>query len=86
MTKDDQPMTIKRYFNILGRDLVYLKFIMEAYEGIATLSTADKKNSVVVIAYSNFFAETVNNVLEALRQDMALVEVEAPLTDGLPST
>lgn len=79
-------MTFKRYFHIMGRDLVYLKFIMEAYEGIATLSTADKKNSIVVVMYSDFFAGTVNNVLEALGQEIALVEVEAPLTGALPST
>ncbi|KAF0218690.1 MAG: hypothetical protein FD174_2783 [Geobacteraceae bacterium] len=71
-------MTCKRYFHITGRDLVYLKFIMEAYEGVATLSTADKRNGVVVIAYSDFFAETVNDLLATLREEISLVEVEEP--------
>ena len=39
-----------RYFRVARRELVYLKFILEAYEGMSTLSTVDRSGGIVRLA------------------------------------
>jgi len=71
----DQTTEITRYFQIARHDLVYLKFIVEAHEGIATLSTADRRTSTVAITYHRYFAEEINSLLESLGTEIAMKEV-----------
>ncbi len=71
-------VTHDRYFRVTGHDLVYLKFIVEAYEGHATLSTVDKKNGVVVIKYGDCFATPMGALLRALEGEISLVEIDPP--------
>jgi hypothetical protein len=73
--------THKRYFRVTGRDLVYLKFILEAYEGLATMSTADKANGIVSVTYSDCFAATVDALLTALSGEISLSEVNSPVAE-----
>lgn len=70
-----QPTEITRYFQVARHDLAYLKFIVEAHEGIATLSTADRKTSTVAITYHRYFAEELNSLLESLGTEIAIKEV-----------
>ncbi|WP_306533912.1 DUF4911 domain-containing protein [Geobacter sp.] len=70
-----QPNEITRYFQVARRDLAYLKFIVEAHEGLATLSTADRETSTVVITYSSYFTEEMNSLLESLGTEIAMQEV-----------
>lgn len=70
-----QPIEITRYFQVARRDLVYLKFIVEAHEGIATLSTADRESGTVAITYHRYFTEEVNSLLESLGTEIAIKEV-----------
>jgi hypothetical protein len=39
----------RRYFRVGRRDLAYLKFIIEAYDGLATLSTVEREGAIVSI-------------------------------------
>lgn len=72
-----QPTEITRFFQVPRHDLAYLKFIVEAYEGLATLSTADRKTSTVVITYNSYFAETLDALLKSLGTEIAIKEVSA---------
>ena len=56
-----------RYFRLDRRDLVYLKFILEAYEGLATLSTVQQEEPVVKISCPSSFASDVADLIRALR-------------------
>ncbi len=78
--------TKSRYFRVERRDLVYLKFILEAYEGLAVLSTVEREGAVVRIAYPHFSAEDVDDLLKALAKEMAIAEVPRPAgcSDTLP--
>lgn len=67
--------TIIRYFKVQRRDLAYLKFIVESYEGLATLSTADREGGVVVVSYSSCFAKDMGALMESLGTEIALEEV-----------
>ncbi|GFO58237.1 DUF4911 domain-containing protein [Geomonas silvestris] len=69
--------TEDRYFQLASKDLVYLKFVLEAYEGLCTMSTVDGKRGIVKVNYPLPFAEDVHDLLEALCGEIALIEVGA---------
>ena len=75
-----------RYFRVKKHDLVYLKFILEAYEGLAVLSTVEREGAVVRIGYPHFSAMDVDALLLALSAEIEMTEVAKPagLADGLP--
>jgi len=76
-----------RYFRIARRDLVYLKFILEAYEGLTLLSTVDPEGAVVRISNTGFFENDLKLLIRALAREIELKEVPRPdgCPDGLPN-
>ena len=67
--------TENRYFQLAGRDLVYMKFILEAYEGLSTMSTVDPKKVIVRVNYPRPFAGDVAALMDALSAEIAITEV-----------
>ena len=67
--------TDSRYFQLASRDLVYMKFILEAYEGLSTMSTVDGKRGIVRVSYPLPFAGDVAALLDALGAEIAVTEV-----------
>ncbi len=74
---ESTPM-VTRYFRVARPDLVYLKFILEAYEGLSTLTTVEKRAAVVRLTYAPSFHGVMDGLLRALGEEIALDEVEAP--------
>ena len=64
-----------RYFQLASRDLVYMKFILEAYEGLCTMSTVDGKRGIVRVSYQRPLAGDVAALLDALSAEIAVTEV-----------
>lgn len=64
-----------RYYQLASRDLVYMKFILEAYEGLSTMSTIDGKRGIVKVEYPVPFAADVAALMEALATEIAVTEV-----------
>jgi len=75
-----------RYYRVNRRDLVYLKFILEAYEGLALLSTIEREGAIVRIAYPHFAEGDVADLMRAMAGEINLSEVPRPegYQDGLP--
>ena len=69
---------ITRFFQLHRHDLVYLKFIQEAYEGLSFMSTADRKSCIVRISYPHSAAVDMEGLLTALAREITLTEVAAP--------
>jgi hypothetical protein len=67
--------TANRYYQLAGRDLVYMKFILEAYEGLSTMSTVDGKRGIVRVNYPVAFAADIAALMEALAKEIAVTEV-----------
>ena len=78
--------SLARYFRVSRHDLVYLKFILEAYEGLAVLSTIEREGAIVRIGYPHFSARDVDALLLALSAEIEITEVAMPVgyADGLP--
>ena len=64
-----------RFFQLASRDLVYMKFILEAYEGLCTMSTVDGKRGIVRVSYQRPFAGDLVALMDALGSEIAVTEV-----------
>lgn len=71
-----QGAMICRYFKVAHRDMVFLKFILEAYEGMNVMSTVDNKAGVIRIAIMRGFLDDMDRLLAELGQQVAMEPVE----------
>lgn len=72
--------TTQRYFRIDRRDISYLRFILEAYEGIAVLTTVDARDGIVKVLIAPGSEHLVVDVLDALcaRRDILMEPLSDP--------
>ncbi len=66
--------TCTRFFRVARRDLAYVKFIIEAYEGLAVLSTVERHEAIVSIATPSCRAAELDLFLDALSREIAMTE------------
>ena len=67
--------TSSRYYKLASRDMVYMKFILEAYEGLSTMSTIDGKKGIVRVNFTLGFADDLAALMEALSKEISVTEV-----------
>jgi hypothetical protein len=66
---------ICRYFKVAHRDMVYLKFILEAYEGMNVMSTVDNKAGIIRIAIMPGFVADMDGLLVDLGRQVTMEPV-----------
>ncbi len=71
--------SLTRYFQVDRRDMVFLKFILEAYEGMSTLSTFDNKAGIVQLTVPCGFSDDMAGLIDALAGEISLTELFPPL-------
>jgi Domain of unknown function (DUF4911) len=64
----------RRFFRVDRRELAYLKFIVEAYEGLTILSTVEKEVPVISITSPSCLASEIDLLLAALSREVAMTE------------
>lgn len=74
--------TCTKYFRVDRRELAYLKFIVEAYEGLAVLSTVDREGSVVKLTAPSALEADLDLLLAALAQEITMTETVPPRASG----
>jgi hypothetical protein len=67
---------IFRYFKVVHRDMVYLKFILEAYEGMNVMSTVDNVTGIIRIAIMEGFEADMDALLAELGKQVPMEPVE----------
>lgn len=67
---------ICRYFRVAKRDMVYLKFILEAYEGMNVMTTVDNTNGIIRIVLMPGFEEDMDGLLAELGTRVTMEPVE----------
>ncbi len=70
--------SVKRFFTVKRSDIAYLRFIIESYEGLATLSTVDAKNGLVSLSIPPCFASEADRLVRALENEIAIKETVFP--------
>ncbi len=71
-------MMIRRYYRIPQREIGYLRFILESYDGLAFARTLDPRMALVEIAYPDSRERDAHELLIALAEEIPLTETEPP--------
>lgn len=66
------------FYRVARKDLVLLKFILEAYEGMSTMSTVDKAAGIVRISIPAGFVADMESLLAALSGTFQLQQTTFP--------
>jgi hypothetical protein len=71
--------SLKRYYRMDRRAIHLLRFFLEAYDGIAGLSTIDARAGLVVLHVAPGCEDEVAALIEEMQQDILLQPVEPPM-------
>jgi hypothetical protein len=77
------PNTVEIYLELPPEDIVFIKLIVEAHEGIGVLRTLDRRRAVIVVIVAADMEADARAMLESLRDQVPWVEI--PPTDGARS-
>lgn len=69
--------TTKRYYRLDRNAISFFKFIVEAYDGIATLTTIDPRSGLVVLRVAPGCEPDVDLVLQHLEKQIHIELIEA---------
>ncbi|ABK98242.1 DUF4911 domain-containing protein [Pelobacter propionicus] len=72
--EDGAPLC--RYFRVNQRDIVLLKFILEAYEGMNVMSTVDNGAGIIRILIMPGFEQDMEGLLTDLSGQVVMEPVE----------
>ena len=64
--------TIKRYYRVDRREIAFIKFIFEAYDGIAVLETLEPKVGIVVFHIAPDCERDADAILQDLKKDIVI--------------
>jgi hypothetical protein len=68
--------TITKYYRIERSEIGFLKFIIEAYDGLATLTTVDPEAGIVILYIASGCEAEVETILQELKKDIMLEELD----------
>ena len=69
---------IKRYYQVNRKDIAIIQFIIEGYEGMATVTTVDPKTACLRIAIIEDQLDDFELLVEDLKKTMPILEVAHP--------
>ena len=64
--------TTKRYYRVDRSQIAYLRFIFEAYDGIAVVKTVDAEKGIIVFHIAPGCDEDVEYVLQDLKKEIMI--------------
>ena len=67
---------ITKKLRLERKDIAYLKFILEGYEGIALATTIDNDESIIQLSIVPDFESDVEMLLAALKEEVDFSEIE----------
>ena len=69
--------TIKRYYRVDRREIAFLRFIFEAYDGLAMIETLDPESGTLLFHIAPGCEQDVEMILANLKKDI-FMEALAP--------
>ncbi len=67
---------ILKWFKLRRKNIALVQFIIEAYDGMATVTTMDPHSAIIQVAIMPDFIQEILNVLESLKNKYHLEEIE----------
>jgi hypothetical protein len=66
---------ITKWFKLKTSDITLVQFIIEGYEGLATVSTVDPKAAIIQVLIMLDFIEDVEGILDHLKGRFSMEEI-----------
>ncbi|MFO7568176.1 MAG: DUF4911 domain-containing protein [Smithellaceae bacterium] len=66
---------IRKLFKLKTSDITLVQFIIEGYEGLATVSTLDPKGAVIQVMIMADFVHDMNTILDDLKSRFQMEEL-----------
>ncbi|MEN6468890.1 MAG: DUF4911 domain-containing protein [Smithella sp.] len=66
---------IKKCFKLKTSDITLVQFIIEGYEGLATVSTVDPEAAIIQVLIMPDFVEDVEGILDHLKGRFLMEEI-----------
>ena len=70
--------SLKKYYRVDRRKIAYMKFTIEAYEGVGLLSTVDSGSGLVVLHIPPGREAEVDVIISDLKNDILIEPAEWP--------
>jgi hypothetical protein len=67
---------ITKNLKLARKDIAYLKFIIEGYEGMALLTTVEKYEAIIQLTVTPDFISEIDLLLQALKDEINFYEIE----------
>lgn len=67
---------IKKWFKIKRSSIAPVQFIIEGYEGMATVTTIDPHAAIIQVSIIPDFLQEIINLMESLKSKYNLKEIE----------
>ena len=71
--------TIKKRYRVDRREIAFIRFIIEAYDGLATVTTLDADSGLIEFRIAPGCEQDVEAILLDLRQDIMMEKAQLPL-------
>ena len=69
------PETVEIFLELPPEDIVFVKLIVEAHEGLGVLRTLDRKRAVIVVMVAADMEADTRAMLASLREQVPWVEI-----------
>jgi len=66
---------IKKWFKIQTRQIMPVQFILEGYEGMATVSTIDSRAAILQVLIMQDFIQEMEDILGSLQNEYQMQEI-----------
>jgi len=67
---------VKKVLKLNRKDISRMKFLFEGYEGLGTITTIDKNESIIELTIPSDFASDINEILDALQEEIDFQEID----------
>ena len=78
MTTAFPPVMVKRYYQVNRKDIAIVQFIIEGYEGMATVTTIDPGQACLQMAVIEDQLDDFAQLMEDLKKSFDIREIERP--------
>lgn len=75
---------IRKWFKLNTSDITLVQFIIEGYEGLATVSTIDPKAAIIQVLIMPDFITDMEGILDHLKDSFLMEDVPSTNTRVLP--
>ncbi|KUG24489.1 hypothetical protein ASZ90_005702 [hydrocarbon metagenome] len=69
---------VKKYYKLKRKDISIIQFIIEGYEGMATVTTTDPRAAIIQVSIIPDFLSEIKNVINDLKNKYQMEEINYP--------